>query len=130
MEAKVASDSPVGRGKQPKGVRLGGRAKGTPNKATVAFRETVQRLLDDNAENVGLWLAQVAEGTKSRRVNGKTIPGRPPDPAGALGRLADLAEFASPKLSRAEVTGDGGGPLTVVINRSSRKPQEPQDDPV
>jgi len=107
----------------------GGSRKGIPNKATATFRETVSKLLEDNAENFAIWLAQVAEGTKSRTVGGKRIPGRPPDPSGALARAAALAEFAAPKLSRAEVTGEGGGPLTVVINRSGRKPQEPPDEP-
>jgi hypothetical protein len=108
-----------------------GRPPGTPNKATRVFRETVQALLDSNADNVALWLAQVAQGTKSRKVAGKTVPGRAPDPGMALLRLEGLAEFASPKLSRAEVTGEGGGPVTVVINKSTRqRPQEPQDDPV
>ena len=37
-----------------------GRAKGVPNKATTAFRETIQRLLESNSENVSLWLKQVA----------------------------------------------------------------------
>jgi hypothetical protein len=101
----------------------GGSRKGIPNKATATFRETVSRLLEDNAENVALWLRQVAEGQKGRTVGGKRVPGRAPDPAGALMRLAYLAEFASPKLSRAEVTGEGGGPVTVVIHK------EGQDDP-
>jgi hypothetical protein len=125
-QPKVGKDRPRGRLTQPES----GRKKGTPNKVTVAFRETVQRLLEDNADNVAKWLAQVAEGTKSRRVNGKTVPGRAPDPGGALMRLEGLAEFASPKLSRAEITGDGGGPLTVIINKSGQqKPQEPASDP-
>jgi hypothetical protein len=107
-----------------------GRPKGSENKATKAFRETVQRLLEDNEANVAKWLAQVAEGTKSRRVNGKVVPGRAPDPASALLRLEGLAEFAAPKLSRAEITGQGGGPLTVVINKSGQqRPQEPASDP-
>src|SRR6187402_1441344 len=56
----------------------GGRPKGTPNRTTQAFRETVQALLDDNRENVALWLKQTAEGSRNRKVGGKTIPGRPP----------------------------------------------------
>lgn len=68
-----------------------GRPKGVPNKATTEFRETVQKLLDDNRENVSLWLSRVASE----------------DPAKALDLLAKLAEFAAPKLSRAVITGDG-----------------------
>jgi hypothetical protein len=84
----------------------------------------VQKLLEDNADNVALWLKQTAEGSKSRRVAGKLIPGRAPDPHGAARLLANLGEFAAPRLSRAEVTGDGGGPLTVIIRK------EGKDDPV
>jgi hypothetical protein len=107
-----------------------GRPPGSPNKATATFRETIQRLLEDNADNVALWLQQTAEGSKSRRVNGKLIPGRPPNPSEAARILGNLAEFAAPRLSRAEVTGEGGGPLTVVINKSGQqRPQEPASDP-
>ena len=96
-----------------------GRKPGVPNKTTVAFRETVQALLDDNRENVALWLKQTAEGSKNRKVGGKLVPGRPPDPAGAARLLAQLAEFAAPKLNRSEVVGEGGGPLTVVIRKEA-----------
>jgi hypothetical protein len=84
-----------------KGVRIGGRQKGTPNKVTTEFRDTVQKLLDDNRKNVAKWLAQVAEG------HGDTKP----DPARALDLMGKLAEFAAPKLSRTEVTGAGGKDL-------------------
>lgn len=90
-----AATAKVARNKQPKGVRYGGRAKGTPNRATQEFRETIRLLLDDNRENVALWLGQVAGE----------------DPAKALDLIAKLAEFAAPKLARTEVVGDGGGAL-------------------
>lgn len=83
-----------------KGVKTGGRAPGTPNKATKEFRDTVTKLLSDNAANVETWLEQVAQG------NGET---RPPDPAKALDLLAKLAEYAAPKLARTEHTGEDGG---------------------
>jgi len=63
-----------------------GKAAGTPNKATREFRETIRQLLEDNAENVKLWLSQVAAD----------------DPNKALAHIAQLAEFAAPKLSRTE----------------------------
>lgn len=71
-----------------------GRPAGSVNKATKTFRDTINTLLEGNAENVSVWLDQVATG------------GGDPDkadPAKALDLLAKLAEFAAPKLSRAEV---------------------------
>lgn len=91
-------------GKRPK---TGGRAKGVPNKATQEFRETVQKLLDDNRENVGRWLTLVAEGDG-------TDTGKP-DPAKALDLLSKLAEFAAPKLARTEHTGVDGGDIKQAI---------------
>ena len=80
-----------------------GRPKGSPNKLTQEFRETVKQLLDDNAENVGIWLTQVAAGTDDSK----------PDPKGALDILSKLAEFASPKLARTEHAGDKENPIIV-----------------
>ncbi len=42
--------------------KTGGCTKGTPNRVTTEFRETVQQVLDANKENVGRWLTMVAEG--------------------------------------------------------------------
>ena len=87
---------------RPKGIpKTGGRVAGTVNKATVEFRETVTKLLSDNAANVGLWLSQVAEGHGENK----------PDPGKALDLMAKLAEYAAPKLNRTEHTGAGGGPV-------------------
>lgn len=87
-----------------KGFKTGGRQAGTPNKATNEFRRTIASLLEKNAENVDLWLQQVAEGHGEQK----------PDPAKALDLLAKLAEFGAPKLSRAEVVGDEDNPLQMV----------------
>jgi hypothetical protein len=76
-----------------KGKKTGGRVAGQPNKATKEFRETVTALLSDNADNVAVWLAQVADGVGDVK----------PDPAKALDLLAKLAEYAAPKLSRSEI---------------------------
>lgn len=81
-----------------------GRPKGIPNKKTQEFRETVTRLLSDNSANVGLWLTQVAEGHGDVKA----------DPAKALDLLSKLAEYAAPKLSRTEHTGEDGGAIQTV----------------
>jgi hypothetical protein len=83
-----------------------GRPKGSQNKITREFRETVTKLLEDNSENVGRWLTLVAEGDGSE--TGKA------DPAKALDLLAKLAEYAAPKLNRTEHTGADGGPVRVI----------------
>lgn len=91
---------------KPKGKPRGGSRKGSPNKITADFRETVRKLLEDNSRNVGTWLKTVAEGDLSNDVK--------PDPAKALDLLTKLAEFAAPKLSRTEHTGENGGPVRVI----------------
>lgn len=83
-----------------------GRKKGSLNKATKAFRDTVTALLENNAENVGKWLETVAYG------DGDTVK---PDPKGALTLIAQLAEFASPKLARTEHSGIDEGAIELVV---------------
>ncbi len=91
---------------RPKGLpKTGGRQPGTPNKVTREFRETVTRLLEDNAENVAQWLEKVAEN----------------DPDKALQRLAQLAEYAAPKLSRSEVRAEVENKGQPVINLTLTK---------
>lgn len=87
-----------------KGVKTGGRVAGTPNKATTEFRQTIASLLESNAQNVDLWLQQVANGAGESK----------PDPAKALDLLAKLAEFGAPKLSRAELVGDEENPIRTA----------------
>lgn len=82
-----------------------GRPKGSINKTTKTFRETINTLLEGNADNVSKWLETVAEGDEDRGIK--------PDPGKALDLISKLAEFAAPKLSRTEVVGDEGGPVKV-----------------
>jgi hypothetical protein len=92
-----------------------GRPPGALNKATKTFRETVSRLLEDNAENVSKWLTEVAEGNPEKELKA--------DPKGALTLLAQMAEYATPKLNRTEVTGQDGGPVEVTgITINLKKP--------
>jgi len=84
----------------PKGLR-----KGTKNKISHEFRVTVQKLLENNSENVHKWLAQVANGTL--RLHEGQLIGDPPNPAKALDLIAKLAEYAAPKLTRAEIVPEG-----------------------
>lgn len=100
-----------------KGVKTGGRQPGSVNKATKEFRDTVTKLLSDNAENVATWLEQVADGIPEvLDAEGKVATkGVPAAPDKALDLLAKLAEFAAPKLGRTEHVGDGGGPIGVTL---------------
>lgn len=100
------SDTKIEKNSKPKPPRAGmGRPKGSPNKVTKQFRDTIQQLLDNNSENVEIWLTQVAIGDDDNK----------PDPKGALDMLAKLAEFAAPKLARTEVVGDEQQPQRMVI---------------
>lgn len=83
-----------------------GRPKGAVNKATKTFRETVSAMLEGNAENVQKWLETVAYG------DGDQVK---PDPKGALTLMAQLAEYATPKLARTELAGDQEAPIKTVI---------------
>jgi hypothetical protein len=93
MENKLSKSDDI----RHKNLNRAGRKAGVPNKVTQEFRVTVKNLLEDNAENVALWLGQVAQD----------------DPKGALDMLTKLAEFASPKLARTEHAGDKENPIIV-----------------
>jgi hypothetical protein len=97
-DAKIASN----RQKTPKGVRLGGRGKGTPNKATLTAREGIAMLIDASVPKMAGWLDEI------EREHGAMA---------ALRAVNDLIEYAVPKLARTEVTGPDGGPLQVTVNR-------------
>jgi hypothetical protein len=84
-----------------------GRPKGAVNRVTSEFRETVKCLLEDNADNVSKWLTLVAEGDEVKEIR--------PDPYKALDMLAKLAEYATPKLARTELTGDSNKPIEMKV---------------
>jgi hypothetical protein len=85
-----------------------GRPKGVPNRSTIEFRETISALLSNNSENVEKWLKSVADGDP-------TVD-RKPDPYRALDLMAKLAEYAAPKLSRTEHTGDSDKPIELKVS--------------
>ena len=90
-----------------------GRPKGVPNRITTEFRTTVQKLLDDNRENVGRWLEDVAEGNPDKDLK--------PDPGRALDLLAKLADYAAPKLARTVIVGDPNEPMHHTFSWQSDK---------
>jgi hypothetical protein len=118
VEKTTVSGSPDAQKRMPPNAGKG-RKPGVPNKVTQEFRVTIQKLLDDNRENIGKWVEQVANGIPPiQDAQGRFLhPGRPGDPAQALRCLGHLADFAAPRLSRAEVTGEAGGPLNVIIHK-------------
>lgn len=83
-----------------------GKPKGATNKVTREFKATVQKLLEDNADNVGAWLVQVATGHGENKA----------DPAKALDLLSKLAEFAAPKLGRVEHVGNKEQPVRLAFS--------------
>lgn len=101
-----------------------GRPKGLQNKATVEFKQTVTRLLEDNQGNIARWLKTVAEGNSeavaAHALQGNKIAEIQPDPAKALDLVSKLAEYAYPKLARTETTGKDGGPQELRITWSEK----------
>src|ERR1700675_3083470 len=83
----------------PKGVRYGGRQKGTPNKTTVDMRAALAALASANFHKLQGWIDEVE------------------DPARRATLFLDLCEYCVPRLARTELTGADGGPLQVGVFR-------------
>jgi len=113
-----------------------GRKKGVQNKVTREFKTIVQDLIDENADNVRLWLERVANGVPGEyqtNQEGQRETVRFPiaaDPARAVDLIGRLAEYVAPKLTRTEVTGPGGQPLAPPVLRVTieGKAGEPESD--
>ena len=63
-----------------------GKPKGAVNKTSNKIREAFQKLIEDNLENMTIWLMQVAAD----------------DPKAALDIMTKLGEYTTPKLARVE----------------------------
>lgn len=99
------------RGSKP-GERRGGRAKGTPNRATMAAREAIAEFVDGNAHRLTAWLDKVAEGDPDNDIK--------PNPAKAFELFQSVIEYHVPKLARTELTGEGGGPVQIVASQADQ----------
>ena len=86
-----------------------GRPKGSPNKSTQEIRDAYKKLLEDNLDNMSVWLADVAAD----------------DPQKAIDLMLKLSEYLIPKLARQEITGHDGEDLFKNIQF---KFQTPDDD--
>ena len=93
--------------------KTGGRAAGTPNKATQEAREAIKALLDANIPYIQSWLTSTAEGIYDDKA-GKYIV--QPNPAKACEIVQNLVEYSVPKLARTEVVGDAKAPVALTIS--------------
>ncbi len=88
------------------GVRHGGRAAGTPNKATSEARQAIATFVDGNAWRLSIWLDKVAEGDPEHDIK--------PNPAKAFELFQSVVEYHIPKLARTRArTASIGNSITV-----------------
>ncbi len=98
----------------PKGVRLGGRQKGTPNRKTTE----IGALLDSMGCNPIEGMAKIANNPKTT-----------PELRGKM--YGELAQYVYPKRKAVEHTGPDGGPVggrLEVVFVSAAKAIEPPDE--
>jgi hypothetical protein len=95
-----------------KGNTLGqGRPKGSPNKTTKEIRDAYKKLLEDNLDNMSIWLADVAAD----------------DPRQAIDLMLKLSEYILPRLARQEITGNDGEDLFKNIQFKFQTPDSDAD---
>ena len=89
------------------GRKTGGRAPGTPNKATSDARQAIASFVDGNAHRLTEWLDQVAQGVPKLDEDGNPTGefAVPPNPAKAFDMFQSVVEYHIPKLARTEVSG-------------------------
>jgi hypothetical protein len=93
-----------------------------PNKATRDARLAIAAFVDNNADRMQEWLDKVAsgvprvdaEGNQRYDDEGEPMWLVPPNPERAFAMLRDVVEYHVPKLARSEMTGAGGGPISVA----------------
>ena len=103
------------------GYKTGGRAKGTPNKATANAREAIAAFVDGNAHRLTEWLDRVAEGVKVEKEDPETGTVTTeyvvsPNPAKAFDMFQSVVEYHIPKLARQEVVGDPNNPVQMDVH--------------
>lgn len=88
-----------------KGVKTGGRAVGSVNKATKDVRAAIALFAENNVSKLEDWLQRTADGDPINNVK--------PDPGKAADLYLKAIEYHIPKLGRTEHVGEGGGAIQV-----------------
>ena len=99
------------------GKKTGGRAQGTPNKATNEARQAIASFVDGNAHRLTEWLDRVAEGVVVEDPEtGEEKYIVAPNPAKAFDMFQSVVEYHIPKLARTEISGSDTSPVIVEHN--------------
>lgn len=85
--------------KNPQNINRTGRRKGAVDKDTRRIREAYQLLLENNLDNLTMWLEEIGEQS----------------PEKAFNIIVKMSEYFLPKLARQEVTGLEGKDLFETI---------------
>ena len=82
------------------------------NKDTKKIREAFHMLLENNLDNMTIWLGKIADK----------------DPVKASELILKLSEFIIPKLARQEIVGQDGQDLKVSFNFSTAEDDKHEQD--
>lgn len=91
----------------PKGVRHGGRSKGTPNKKTVLLGQ-VRSALEQEGCDPAVIMAKIALA----KIRGEHVDVR-------LRAAAELLQYIAPKYTRVELSGPNAGPVQMEMFESA-----------
>lgn len=100
----------------------GGRPPGSPNRVTKEARAAIADFVDGNAHRLQDWLDKVANGVARTDKDGNQMFDEdgnpmwlvPPNPEKAFNLFQGVVEYHVPKLARSEMTGAGGGPISIA----------------